>query len=102
MAQWTFRSRKQVLIEYARTVGKSIGDLEMQLDFLYKELTGNSAVPKTLKTATSAKEVSDIVLTQFERPADQGDAVKAKRAVYGQGYFNKYTPARIDTPTKTL
>ena len=36
LCQWTFWSRKQNLLEFARAAGKSIGDLEMQLDFLFK------------------------------------------------------------------
>ena len=39
LAQWTFWSRKQALLSFALSRGKSIGDLEMQLDFLWKELT---------------------------------------------------------------
>ncbi|SFU88682.1 phage tail tip lysozyme [Butyrivibrio sp. INlla21] len=38
LAQWTFWSRKQGIFEFAKSRGKSIGDLQMQLDFLWKEL----------------------------------------------------------------
>jgi hypothetical protein len=34
LAQWTFWSRKQALLDFAKRKGKSIGDLQMQLDFL--------------------------------------------------------------------
>jgi cell division septation protein DedD len=88
--------------ENAKAAGKSIGDLETQLGFLCHELTSYAAVLKTLKTATSVKEASDIVLTQFERPADQSDAVKTKRTGFGQGYFDKYAQVKTETPTKTL
>jgi cell division septation protein DedD len=30
------------------------------------------------------------VLLEYERPADQSEAVKVKRAQYGQGYYDKY------------
>lgn len=39
LAQWTYWSRKQNLLNYARSIGKSIGDLDMQLEFLCKELS---------------------------------------------------------------
>lgn len=42
------------------------------------------------------------MLTQFERPADQSDAVKTKRTGFGQGYFDKYAQVKTETPTKTL
>ena len=34
LAQWTFWSRKQNLLNYAKSKGVSIGDLNMQLEFL--------------------------------------------------------------------
>ena len=94
LAQWTYWSRKQNMLEFARAAGKSIGDLEMQLDFLFKELSeGYKSVLAVLKAATTVKAASDSVLLNFERPADQSDAVKAKRAGYGQTYYDKYAGA---------
>ena len=90
LAQWTFWSRKQELLDYANSAKKSIGDLEMQLEFLYKELTGYTSVINTLKTATSVRAASDSVLLNFERPADQSVSVQTKRAGYGQTYYDKY------------
>ena len=87
LAQWTYWSRKQNMLNFARAAGKSIGDLEMQLDFLCKELKESySTVYSALKTASSVREASDIVLMKFERPADQSEAVKLKRANMGQKY----------------
>lgn len=91
LAQWTYPSRKVNLQKFAKDAGKSIGDLEMQLGFLMKELSeGYKAVLATLKTTASVRAASDAVLLQFERPADQSEAVKVKRAGYGQKYFDKY------------
>lgn len=91
VAQWTFWSRKEALLNYVRALGASIGDLEAQLSFLYKELSESyPSVLAALKTATSVRAASDKVLTDFERPADQSEAVKAKRAEYGQTYYEKY------------
>ena len=91
LAQWTFWSRKQNLHNFAKNAGKSIGDLEMQLNFLYKELSeGYKSVLAALKTATSVRSASDKVLFDFENPRNQGTAVQKKRAEYGQGYYQKY------------
>lgn len=98
LAQWTYWSRKQNMLAFARAAGKSIGDLEMQLDFLFKELSeGYKGVLNTLKTTGSVRAASDSVLLNFERPADQSEAVKTKRAGYGQSYYNKYA-ATATTP----
>lgn len=91
LAQWTYPSRKAALLAYAKAAGKSIGDLEMQLGFLMQELsTGYKTVLNVLRTTVSVREASDIVLLQFERPADQSEARQKQRAEYGQKYFDKY------------
>lgn len=89
ICQWTSSGRKLGLMQFKGN--KSIGDLTMQLDYLWKELnTSYKIVLNTIKSAKSVKEASDIVLTKFERPKDQSDAVKIKRASYGQYFFDKY------------
>lgn len=85
LAQWTYWSRKQKLLQYAQAYGCSIGDENMQVDFMIGELMASyPSVLNVLKTATSIREASDCVLTQYERPADQSESVKAKRAAYGE------------------
>lgn len=91
LAQWTYWSRKQNLLNFAKKNNKSIGDLSMQLDFLFQELnTGYPNLVKLLKTTKIVKEASNGVLLQFERPADQSIAVQEKRAGYGSGFYFKY------------
>ncbi len=100
LAQWTFWSRKEKLYKFAKEQKKSIGDLDMQLDFLYKELKENyTSVHKTLCNATSVLEASNAVLLKFERPADQSEAVQKKRASYGQEYFDTYGTNKIVNST---
>lgn len=103
LAQWTYWSRKQNLLNYANSVSKSIGDLDMQLDFLYKELSEGykNTVLKTLCEATSLLEASNSVLLQFERPADQSTTVQNKRASYGQVYYDSYATKTTTTTTTT-
>ena len=70
---------------------RSIGSPEMQREFLWIELTTKyKGMLNQLRSATSIKQASDIVLTQFEKPADQSDNVKNKRASYGQMLYEKY------------
>ena len=91
LAQWTYWSRKQNLLNYARAKGKSIGDLEMQLGFLCKELREQytNSVYNILKTATSVQQASDAVLMNFEKPLNAVN-YKNKRAQMGQVYYNKF------------
>ena len=91
IAQWTHPDRKPKLLAFAKKMGKSIGDLDMQLGFLMQELsTSYKAVLTTLKTATSVRAASDVVLLKFECPADQSEDTKKRRASFGQKYFDKY------------
>ena len=91
LCQWTHPARKKNLRFFAKSAGKSIGDLNIQLEFLMKELAESfSAVLAVLKKTDSVQAASDMVLLQFERPADQSEAAKARRASFGQKYFDKY------------
>ena len=92
LAQWTYWTRKQNLLNFARQNNKSIGDLDMQLNFLVKELKESftNSVYNVLKNATSVLEASNAVLLNFERPANMGASVQAIRARYGQIYYDRY------------
>ena len=91
LAQWTHPSRKAALLACAKARGRSIGDLEMQLDFLMQELAGSfRGVLATLKAAATVREASDAVLLQFERPANQSKENCARRAQLGQMLFDLY------------
>lgn len=91
LAQWTFWTRKENLKKYADSAGASIGNIEMQLDFLWKELqTTFKGVLKVLQSAKTVQEASDIVLTEFEKPKDMGASVKAKRLEYSLSFYNKH------------
>ena len=100
LAQWTYHSRKSALLKFAQSRNASIGNLEMQMDYLWKELsqtyTGTLSI---LKSAGSVKEASDAFLTRFEKPAVINDSVKAARASNGQTYYDKYATGKTTTPT---
>lgn len=108
LAQWTYWSRKQDMLEFHQSKKKSIGDLKTQLEFLVKELSESyKGVWSDLKNATSILDASNSVLFKFERPANQGESVQKKRTEYGQKYYNKYAdnapatnPVVPETPTE--
>lgn len=69
----------------------------MQLDFLWKEIQGYTTVFNTLKNTTSVREASDVVLLEYERPADQSEAVQIRRADYGETYYKKYATTKLSS-----
>lgn len=97
LAQWTYWSRKQNLLNYAKSKNKSIGDLNMQLEFLVKELKESytASVYQILKEATSVLEASNAVLLKFERPANSGESVQKTREKYGLNFYNKYAKTNL-------
>lgn len=101
LAQWTYWSRKENLLKYAKAYGCSIGDEDMQVDFLIGELmSGYTSVLNVLKNAKTIREASDCVLTKFERPADQSESVQKKRAAYGEDLMRQLTGNTTTTEGK--
>lgn len=104
LAQWTYYTRKQELYDKKVSGGySSIGSIELAVDFLLLELKRDfSSVYNTLKTTTSIREASDIVLHQFEKPADQSEAVEIQRYNLGLAIYKEFTgttPEEPDNPT---
>lgn len=95
LAQWTYCTRKAALLAFVQAEGRSVGDLEGQLGFLLHELkTAYPSVLAALKTAGDVAAASNAVLLKFERPADQGEAVKLRRAQYAQACYDRYAAAK--------
>lgn len=88
IAQWTHPSRKAALMTYAKDRNMSICDLDMQLEFLWKELQDYPSVLKILKNATSIREASNAVMLKFERPADVSLSAQIRRSDYGQYFYD--------------
>lgn len=94
-AQWTYWSRKQNLLNYAKQQGKSIGDEEMQLNFIWVELSGAyKGVLSKLKSVKSVQEASDIILTGYEKPRDQGESAKKVRGGYADEYYKQFATSK--------
>ena len=96
LAQWTWHTRKKALLDYAKEKGASIDDMQMQLEFLWKELQGYKVSMEALKAGKCVQAVSDAILTDFEKPADQSAEVKNRRATFGRVYRDKYGKTGAD------
>jgi hypothetical protein len=90
LVQWTHWSRKESLLSYVKEHGKSIGDLNTQLNFMWSELQKYKTVLSTLKSAKSVREASDIVCVRYEKPADQSEKGKQNRANYGTQFYQQF------------
>ena len=90
IAQWCYWSRKEQLYLFAHECKKGIQDIDVQLDFLLKEIKTYKTVWQALTTSKDIKEASDLVLLRYEKPANTSDKVKELRASYGEQYYNEF------------
>ena len=98
LCQWTYWSRKKSLYDYANKVGTSIGNLNMQLDFLWNEIQQYKTVFEAIKNWKSLRDISDIICKKYLKPANQSESYLHNRANFGQEYYNKF--ARNEAPQK--
>jgi len=98
LAQWTYKTRKYNLLKFAKSVGRSVGDLDMQLIFLIQELKSDySSVWKTLCSTNDVRTASDIVMIKFENPADKSDSAKNKRFQFSRKYYDMFQETTSET-----
>lgn len=70
LVQWTFWSRKQGLLNYAKAHGKSIGDTAMQVDYIVVEFKSDfPALWQYLTVTDNLYEATRRICMEFERPA---------------------------------
>ena len=93
LCQWTFWSRKQGLLDRARTRGVSIGNLEMQLEYMYSEMS--SAVKRYLKnvpnTEQGAYDAAHYFCTYYEKPANTEKAAVIRGNLAQNTYWPEYS-----------
>ncbi len=87
LAQWTTESRKRGLYEYTEQQYTSIGDLQAQCEYLYRELeTSFKTTLSVLKTAQGIDSASDRVLLKFEAPKDAESQIDLRRKYSNEIY----------------
>lgn len=91
LVQWTFDERQIPLEKYAKETGRKITDMTMQLDFVWKELTGSyKNTLKKLVAATSPVDAAIIIEDGYEISGDTDEFVRRVRGGAAQGYYDQY------------
>ena len=97
LAQWTFSTRKQALLEFCE---EDIGDLECQLKFLILELKNDfGEILSMLKTSTDLYACTIKVMTDFERSGDYSEGLKKFRYSLAKNLYDQFTGTGIDDET---
>ena len=93
LAQWTSSGRKAGLYDYIKNKGKSISNMQAQLEWAYIELTssGFKKVYQVLIDADNVKEPTIAVMHDFEKPASKDNpTAQQTRVNCAQEFYNKY------------
>lgn len=88
LAQWTYWTRKENLLNFCKNRGVSVGDTQAQIDFCIQELkTEYKTLWNKLCSTTSPYDAAAIVCTNYERPAVNNITVRANAA---NKFYNLY------------
>lgn len=86
IVQWTYWARKQGLLDYAKEIGKPLGDLDVQITYMLKELTEHyTPTWQVLMTTDNVAKAVNICVTNYEKPTNQADAI-SRRTAYANAW----------------
>ena len=98
LCQWTYWTRKQELLEFAKSKGVSIGDESMQVAFAVKELKRDySSLWNFLCSTTDIDTAASRICKEYERPAVNNITVRTNAAKQFYNQFSGTTVNKTDT-----
>lgn len=98
LCQWTAPSRKRELLAYTKGNGVSIGDADMQLQFMAREMRASySYVWSTLISTTDPYKAGYTMCSQFERPANT-EASSQRRGTQARAIYDRCFGAAPEEP----
>lgn len=98
LAQWTFWTRKQALLNFKKSKNKSIGSLELQVAFLIKEFQDDfGSIWNRLKTETNLYDLTWLLLDKWENPAVKNISIRYQ---FAQNWYN--TLSNLSTPKEAV
>ena len=98
LAQWTFSTRKEGLLELCYG---DIGNLNCQLEYLMIELENDfQEILAMLKTSTDLYACTIKVMTDFERSGDYSEKLKKFRYQLAKNIYNDFIDKPIDDDEK--
>lgn len=90
LCQWTYWSRKKMLLKYAINNNASIGSFEMQREFIFYEMRQSFPVIWTAcRTSHDLEYLVHELLYKWENPDEKENNMK-RRLASAQGFYQKY------------
>jgi len=100
IAQWTSGGRQKGLMDLSKSSDRKIIDLSLQLDYLWKELSGSyKDTLSKLKGADTPEDAAVIFHNGYEKSADSDERVKAVRGGIAKKIFDKFSSKVPDETT---
>lgn len=100
IVQWTYWARKQGLLDYSKTQGKSVGDLDVQITYMLKELTEHyTPTWLVLRITDSIAKAVQMCVTNYEKPTNQADAI-SRRTAYANAWAKLIPDGDTAEPSK--
>ena len=97
IAQWTWWERKKNLFDYAKSRGTSVGNLETQVHFMFREMQVRyTNTWKVLTTTDDYRKAVEICVNEYEKPANAYAAIQT-RCAYAKEFLE--TISGIDAGT---
>lgn len=90
--QWTYPQRKYGYYDNAKANGFSVGSEQAALSWLWEELHQPEYQPvlDALMNGNNLRQMSDVFMKRFERPADQSEKACSYRASLCQQMLDKF------------
>ena len=107
LCQWTSSDRKQRLLSYAKSTGRSIGDLTMQMEYLHTELKNHyrstwNYINGVSDDRQGSYDSGKYWCSEFEKPANFGSVSVTRGNLARDKYWKEYGHVDPDpTPTPT-
>ena len=101
LCQWTLKSRKVELLQYAKNRGVSVADEDMQVDFAVHELKRDfSGLYKFLCSTDDMYTATDRICREFENPAVKNTAKRYEFAQEWDKEFRGVEAPTVSQPTQ--
>lgn len=88
LLQWTWGTRKAALYDLAKNSGRGIDDVNVQVEYLLKELSGIKQ-DSVWRTTDDPREAAEVLCKGFVNPGASSSNVE-KRAQYAQKYYDEF------------
>ena len=90
LVQWYYHTRKKALLDFAKSKNKSVGDIHVQLDYMWEEIKTYKSVYNILLNADNIETPCDTVMFKYEKPSNTSQTMVLRRRSYAKDFFNAF------------